>query len=138
MRRGLGITTIATFAVCVGLDILIYGFLLSGTLDIEPSFRPLWQGVWPKLIAADLIFAGGFVWIFRGMANGASGLKQGALFGLVVGLIVHGAGGLTLASVLLHDTETLIVGGIALGILRDIALGLVAGAMSAPSSPGTP
>ena len=118
--------TAAAAAILLGLalDLLIFQVLLGSVYEREPSLHPPLAGPWPKIVAAAALFGWAFTWLYSKGVSQAAWLGQGLRFGLAVGILSHGALGLLAATMLEHQTETIVVGGIAGGILRDVVLGV--------------
>jgi len=126
----------AAILIGLGLDLLLFQVLLGSVYDLEPALHaPLAGASWPKIVVAALLFGWSFTWVYsKGISQGPW-LGQGIRFGLIVGILTHGALGLTAATMLNHETETIIVAGIAGGIVRDIIVGAVVAYLLRPSSP---
>jgi len=133
MKQNFWAAAAAAMALGLGLDLLLFQVLLGGTFGVEPNLHPPLAGAWPKIVAASLLFGWAFTWVYAQGIGDGPWLGQGLRFGSVVGVLTHGALGLTAATMLDHETETIVVGGIAGGILRDIIVGVVVAYMMRPA-----
>jgi hypothetical protein len=107
------------------LDLLIYAVILAGAIESEPAFRAVFAGPWPKLIAASIIFAFVFVWLYTKGLESKPPLGQGLRFGLAVGILYHVAGGLVVA-VLVPSGEWLVIAPMILGVIKVAIQGVLA------------
>lgn len=136
MKGNFWVAAAAAMGLGLVLDLLLFQVLLGGTLTMEPGLRTPLAGPWPKIVAAALLFGWGFTWIYAQGIGDGPWLGQGLRFGLAAGVLTHGALGLTAATMLVHETETVIVVGIAGGIVRDVFLGLVVAYLMRPTGSG--
>ncbi len=128
MRQKFWLAVLVTFVLAYALDFLIFRVIMQGTIeaDLALDYSDLVGVI--KLVAA-LIFSVVFVWIYSKGIEAKPALGQGLRYGLAVGVLYYGAGGLhvttivpmgTTASwqiVLFGIVETVILGGVAAMVL---------------------
>ena len=137
MRSKFWTAVLVALLIGLGLHSLIYNQLLAGAIEASPSVRMFMAGPWPKHVIAEIIFALCFVWVYaRGLERGKPALGQGLRFGFIVGLLYHGSWVLIMAT-MVPTTETFVVGTIALGIAREMIMGMAVGiTMGLPAEAG--
>ena len=124
MSRGLATAATAAAVVALLLDVLIYQYVLAGSITVEPALHLPFAGAWPKLVLAALLAGVLMAWLYSKGRTEAPWLGQGLRFGLAVAVLTHGSMGLLGATMLGHQGEAVVVGGIGLGMLRDVVLGI--------------
>ena len=125
MSRQLWTAALAAAVVALVLDIGIYQYAMVGPVSAESMFHLPFSGAWPKLVLAALLGALVLAWLYEKGRTEAPWIGQGLRFGLAVAILTHGCMGLLGATILSHEGEAIVIGGIALGMARDLVLGLV-------------
>lgn len=120
---------VGVFLVGLVFDFLLYGVLLEGPLSSDRVVRIPWDGAWPKIPAAEAIFAIAFAWIYMRGLEARPALGQGIRFGLAVAFLFAVAGGLQIAP-MIPTTETIIIGSIAGNAVKVLAQGATAGVLA--------
>ena len=124
MLRGLATVVTATVIVALLLDVLIYQYVLAGPISVELALHLPFLGAWPKLIIASVLAGIILPWLYAKGRTKSPWLGQGLRFGFAVAVLTHGCMGLLGATMLSHQGEAIVVGGIGLGMARDLALGV--------------